>query len=154
MTMLPDSIINNIMKYVSHPVADIFKAHVSVMPGVMVRDPDVITIGIHDGNHMYADNMWFTKEHECKHYSDKMEEFVVFNILKNEMKYLKTVDTFDCPMFRKITHLIRNIDPMFMHIHKHIITSALSEGYEHIFRSLTENEEEYRQCYDEFKARK
>ena len=140
------------MTYVSHPVADIFKAHVSVMPGVIERDPDVILIGIHDGNHMYADNMWFTKEHECKHYSDKMEEFVIFCILKNEMKYLKTVDTFDCPMFRKIAHLIRNIDPTFKHMHKHIINAVLAKGYEPMFRALTENQEEYRRCYDEFKA--
>ena len=154
MTMLPDSIINNIMKYVSHPVADVFKAHVSVMPGVMENNPDVITIGIHDGNHMYADNVWFTKERECHHYSNTMEEFVVFNILKNEMKYLKTIDTFDCPMFRKITHVIRNIDPTFLHIHKNIINSVLAEGYEKMFRASTEHQEEYRQYWDEIKARK
>ena len=94
MATLTGNIIKLIMKeYHSHPTADLFKAQVSLMPGVIERDPDVILIGIHDGNHMYADNAWFTKEHECHHYSNKMEEFVVFNMFKNEMKYLKTVDT-------------------------------------------------------------
>ena len=75
--MLPEHIINKIMLFVSHPVADEFKKHVSILPGVIEKDPDVILIGIHDGNHMYEDHRWFSKEHECQHYSDTIEEQIV-----------------------------------------------------------------------------
>ena len=148
MAILPESLVNKIMTYVSHPVADVFKAHVSVMPGVMENNPDVITIGIHDGNHMYADNMWFTKEHECKHYSDKMEEFVVLNILKSKFTKLITYDTFALPLFARTDYVFRNLDPMFMHSYN--VVDVFAHNYEKLHRSIAGTEEEYEKHRREF----
>ena len=155
MAILPDILVNKIMMYVSHPVADLFKAHVSFMPGVIERDPDVILIGVHDGNHMFRDMRWYTKEHECLYYSDKMEEFVVFKILKSKMMKLKTYDTFndDCPMFTKIDYMRRNLDPMFVHTHREILREESGPfDYDELFRSLTDSAEEYMQCVEEHQA--
>jgi hypothetical protein len=90
MAILLESLISKIMTYVSHPVADLFKKHVSILPGVIEKDPDVILIGIHDGNHMYEDNQWFSKEHECQHYSDKIEEQIASNKLEVIEEELET----------------------------------------------------------------
>ena len=155
MAILPDGIVNKIMTYVSHPVADLFKAHVSFTPGIMENDTDAITIGIHDGNHMYADNMWYTKEHECQHYSDKMEEFVLFKILHSKMMKLKTYDTFndDCPMWKKNDYMRRNLDPMFIHTHREILREETGPfDYDQLFRSLTDSAEEYMQQSAKYEA--
>ena len=154
--MLPDSIINNIMKYVSHPVADIFKDQVSFIPGVIDTDPDVILIGVHDGNHMFRDMRWYTKEHECQHYSDKMEEFVLFKILASKMMKLKTYDTFneDGPMWKKIDYMRRNLDPTFIHTHREILREESGPfDYDQLFRSLTDSAEEYMQQSAEYEDR-
>ena len=36
--MLPEHIINKIMLYVSHPVADVFKKHVSILPEITEQE--------------------------------------------------------------------------------------------------------------------
>ena len=149
MTTLPESLVNKIMQYHSHPVADLFKDQVSFMPGVIERDPDVILIGVHNRNYMYSDSAWFSKEHECQYYSDKMEEFVVCNMLKSKLDKLKTYDTFNCSIFKMINYMFRNLDPTFKHLHSKPIRK-LSLDYKPFFKHLAERVEEYEECWMEF----
>ena len=141
MAILPENLVSKIMTYISHPVADLFKAQVSFMPGV-IDDPDVILIGVHDGNHMFKDHRWFSKEHECLHYSTTMEEFVIFNKLKSIMIQIKTYDTFDCPKFKMVGYMIANLDPIIWHAHLKTIERVYMNNRSRFYSLLTESDEE------------
>ena len=149
MAILPESLINKIMTYVSHPVADLFKKHVSILPGVIEKDPDVILIGIHDGNHMYEDHQWFSKEYECRHYSYKIEKQIVFNKLKSIMTELMTYDTLNCSLYKKLCYMYRNLDPTFKRLNKRILISFELHP-DPFFKLFTDNEEDYSDCWGEF----
>ena len=112
------------------------------MPGVIERDPDCILIGTHDGNHMYADYRWYSKERECLYYSNKMEEFIVRNMIKSKVDELKTYDTFDCQEKMIMRHMLNNLDPMYIHTHRDLILNV-THNYHDLFTIMTETEEEH-----------
>ena len=122
MTTLPPEIIKKIMKeYHSHPVADLLRAQVTFFPSLIPHDQDVICIGTHDGNHMYAPYHWSTKEHECLNYSMKIEEAILMNKLIDIM-IQADVKPDDLHTSQNELHFaIGKLDDMYYHVNKRML---------------------------------
>ena len=120
MTTLPPEIIKKIIReYHSHPVADLLRTRVTFFPNLIPHDQDIICIGIHDGNNMYAPYHWSTKEHECFNHSMKMEELVVMNkIIDVLIKMARGTTWEELEFFRFIGYAIERLDPTYRHFNR------------------------------------
>ena len=136
MTTLPPEIIKKVMKeYHSHPVADLLRAQVTFFPNLIPDDQDVICIGTHDGNNMYAPYHWSTKECECFNASMAIEETVIMNklidvILKTSMRYI-LVSPDDA-----IISAIRKLDATYFHCNRHMLIFIASIRKEELMERL------------------
>ena len=149
MAVLPEHLISKIMTYMSHPVADLFKAEVSISPVKWNKNPDEFIIKTHGFKTRARVHTWSTKENECLSDSLNLEEQVIFNKLKSIMAKLRTYDTFDCSKFKMINYMIRNLDPMFIHVYKKIMFPD-ADNWDKILFYLTANEHEFAECAKEF----
>ena len=131
MTTLPPEIIKNIMReYHSHPVADLLRAQVTFFPNLIPHDQDIICIGTHDGNHMYAPYHWSTKEHECINYSMKIEEAIVMNKLIDCM-FQANVQPNDLQNSQYAIRLtFEKLDATYFHINRDLLSDIVCERNE------------------------
>ena len=131
MTTLPPEIIKKIMKeYHSHPVADLLRAQVTLFPNLIPHDQDIICIGIHDGNNMYAPYHWSTKERECFNHSMKMEELVLTNKLIDGL--MKENARFNDPYswHLAISRVMDKMDNTYFHFNRHLLIYILEQRQE------------------------
>ena len=81
--------------------------------------------------------------------SNKIEERVIFNKLKSIMNRIKTYDTFDCPKFKMVSYMIRNLDLITWHAHLKTIERVYMNNRMRFYRRLMESDEEHNQLADE-----
>ena len=119
MAILPDNIVNKIMTYVSHPVADLFKEHVFFFKRIDFDRNDVC-IRTYENTNTYVEHGWTKKKYECLHYSTKIDQIVIMNKIVNIMIKADIDYALENPAFAAHKATIE-MDQIYRHCNRNLI---------------------------------